>query len=49
MNYISIAVYVLLALSFVFGHKIAPRGEFNTDSMSLDAMTSLKGVLAIFV
>ena len=49
MNYISIAVYVLLLLSFVPGLKIAPRRGFNEDSMSLDAMTSLKGVLAIFV
>lgn len=49
MNFISIAVYVLLLLSFVPGLKLAPRRGFNEDSMSLDAMTSLKGVLAIFV
>ncbi|MBR5933621.1 MAG: acyltransferase [Treponema sp.] len=49
MNFISIAVYVLLLLSFVPGLKLAPRRGFNEDSLSLDAMTSLKGVLAIFV
>ncbi|MCR5613895.1 acyltransferase [Treponema sp.] len=49
MNYISISVYVLLALSMAIGMKLAPRKKFNEDSMSLEAMTSLKGVMAIFV
>ena len=49
MNYISVFVYVVLFVSFLIGIKISPRGQFRVDSLSLDAMTSLKGVMAIFV
>ncbi len=49
MNFISITVYILLALSLAVGLKIAPRRAFNQDSLSLDAMTCLKGVMALFV
>lgn len=49
MNYISAAVYVLIGLSMAIGIKIAPRGQFHKDAFSLDAMTSLKGVMALFV
>lgn len=49
MNYISAAVYVLLALSMAIGIKIASRSQFNKDSLSMDAMTCLKGVMALFV
>lgn len=49
MNYISVFVYVVLFVSFLIGIKTSPRGQFRTDSLSLDAMTSLKGVMAIFV
>jgi len=49
MNFISITVYILLALSLAVGLKIAPRRAFNQDSLSLDSMTCLKGVMALFV
>ena len=49
MNYISISVYFLLALSLAIGIKIAPRRGFNQNFLSLDATNCLKGVMAIFV
>lgn len=49
MNYISISIYILIALSFAIGIKIAPRNQINKDSFSMDAMTSLKGIMALFV
>ena len=49
MNYISAAVYVLLAFSMAIGIKIARPRQFNEDAFSLDAMTCLKGVMALFV
>ncbi len=49
MNYISAAVYVLLALSMAIGIRFAARPNFNRDSLSMDAMTCLKGVMALFV
>lgn len=49
MNYISFIVYGLFLISFAIGIKIAPRKSFNEDSLSLNAMTSLKGILALFV
>lgn len=49
MNYISAAVYILLMLSLAIGIKFAPRPGFNKDSLSMDAMTCLKGVMALFV
>ena len=49
MNYISIFVYAVLFISFLIGIQVAPCGEFKKNSLSLDAMTSLKGVMAIFV
>lgn len=49
MNYISISVYAVLFISFLIGIQVAPCGEFKKNSLSLDAMTSLKGVMAIFV
>ena len=49
MNYISAAVYVLIAVSMAIGIRIAPRKKLNQDYLSLDAMTCLKGVMALFV
>lgn len=49
MNYISFIVYGLFLLSFIIGIKIAPRKSFNEDSLTLNAMTPLKGILALFV
>ena len=49
MNYISAAVYVLIALSMAIGIKIARPRQFNEDAFSMDAMTCLKGVMALFV
>lgn len=49
MNYISIIVYILIAFSMAVGIRIAPRSQLNKDSLSLNAMTSLKGIMALFV
>lgn len=49
MNYISFIVYGLFLISFAIGIKIASRKSFNEDSLSLNVMTSLKGILALFV
>lgn len=49
MNWISAAVYVLVALSMAIGLRLAPRRGFNDDSLSLGSMTCLKGVMALFV
>ena len=49
MNYISALVYALILLSMLIGMKFAPRSRFNEESLSLDAMTCLKGLMALFV
>lgn len=49
MNYINFIVYSLIIFSLIIGIKIAPRKSFNDDFLSLNAMTSLKGVMALFV
>ena len=49
MNYITILIYSLLLISFFIGSKKAKLGTFNNEALSLDAMTNLKGVMAIMV
>lgn len=49
MNYISIFIYAVLLVSFLPGIRIAPRGKLRYDSLSFDAMTALKGMMALFV
>lgn len=47
--YISICVCLFLIFAFFWGVKIAPKNQFNNDFLSLEAMTSLKGFMAILV
>lgn len=47
--YISICVYVFILALFFWGVKIAPKKQFNSDYLSLDAMTCLKGFMALLV
>jgi hypothetical protein len=49
MNYINIVVYSILLISVLVGIQIAPKNKLREDSLSLDAMTSLKGLMAICV
>lgn len=43
-------VYAILLVSFIIGIKIAPRKQLHEEKgFSLDAMTSLKGMMALFV
>lgn len=43
-------VYALLIISFVIGIRIAPRNQLHEEKgFSLEAMTSLKGIMALFV
>ena len=43
-------VYALLIISFVIGIKVAPGKQLHAEKgFSLEAMTSLKGIMALFV
>ncbi len=47
--YISICVYIFILCMIFFGVKIAPKNQFNEDFLGLDAMTCLKGLMAVLV
>lgn len=49
MNYISLIVYGLLIVSFIFGIKFAGPKKFNEDYFSFETTTCLKGILAFCV
>ena len=49
VNILSYIVYALVFVSMIIGIKRASKNQLNENAFSLEAMTSLKGVMALFV